>query len=66
MTTLGHEHGILTTLYLASAKNTNNLDPLGSLGTESLWMLKFFSDRAKLSALWSCGAWRDYARCEAV
>jgi hypothetical protein len=41
-----------------------DLDRLGLLGTESLRILGFFSDHAKLSALWLRGAWPDCSRMQ--
>ena len=34
---------------------------LSCMGTESLWILGFVSDRARLSALWSRSSWPDYS-----
>jgi hypothetical protein len=39
-----------------------DLNPLGLLGIEFLRILEFFSNHAKLSALWSRGSWPDYSR----
>jgi hypothetical protein len=49
-------------LSLSSPDQTfEDLDPPGLFDTESLRMLGFFSDRTKLSALWSLGACPDYS-----
>jgi cell division protein FtsW (lipid II flippase) len=42
-------------------RHSKTLILLSWLGTESLWILRFFSNHAKLSALWSRGSWPDYS-----
>jgi hypothetical protein len=50
-------------LSLSSPDQTfEDLDPPGFLGTESLQILRFVTDRAKLNDLSSRGSWPDYSR----
>jgi hypothetical protein len=54
---------VMATRHWAWARLTRHskiLIPLSCMGTESLWILRFLSNHAKLSALWSRSSWPDY------